>query len=79
MILTYVNVSPIILMGQMQFTSGQFSAAMALLAMVSMSVSFSMPKIIAAFSSDAILYTALGLFLLNAALLGIFCPVRNTR
>lgn len=71
-ILTYVNVSPIILMGQMQFTSGQFSAAMALLAMVSMSVSFSMPKIIAAFSSSAILYTALGLFLLNAALLGIF-------
>ncbi|MET4878160.1 MFS transporter [Morganella morganii] len=78
-ILTYVNVSPIILMGQMQFTSGQFSAAMALLAMVSMSVSFSMPKIIAAFSSDAILYTALGLFLLNAARWEYFCPVRNIR
>ncbi|QXO67315.1 MULTISPECIES: MdtL family multidrug efflux MFS transporter [Morganella] len=71
-ILTYVNVSPIILMGQMQFTSGQFSAAMALLAVVSMSVSFSMPKIMALFRTDTILYTALGLFLLNAVLLSLF-------
>ncbi|GAA0341611.1 MdtL family multidrug efflux MFS transporter [Morganella psychrotolerans] len=71
-ILTYVNVSPMILMGQMQFTSGQYSVAMALLAVVSMSISFSMPKIITAFNSRSVLYTALGLFLLNALLLGIF-------
>ncbi len=76
-ILTYVNVSPMILMGQMQFTSGQYSVAMALLAVVSMSISFSMPKIITAFNSRSVLYTALGLFFLNAVLLGIFLCVAD--
>lgn len=71
-ILTYVNVSPIILMGNLGFTTGQFSTSMTLLAMLSMATSFSMPKLISTFKSQTLLYTALSLFLLNAVLLLIY-------
>ncbi|ELX8380711.1 MdtL family multidrug efflux MFS transporter [Providencia vermicola] len=68
-ILTYVNVSPIILMGNLGFTTGQFSTAMTLLAMLSMATSFSMPKLISLFKSQSLIYTALSLFLVNALIL----------
>lgn len=71
-ILTYVNVSPIILMGNLGFTTGQFSTSMTLLAMLSMATSFSMPKLISTFKSQTLLYTALSLFLVNAVLLLIY-------
>lgn len=71
-ILTYVNVSPIILMGNLGFTTGQFSTSMTLLAMLSMATSFSMPKLISTFKSQTLLYTALSLFFVNAALLLIY-------
>lgn len=71
-ILTYVNVSPIILMTNLNFTTGQYSTAMTLLAMVSMTTSFLMPKLISLFNSQSILYFALSLFLLNAFILFLF-------
>ncbi len=71
-ILTYVNVSPIILMGNLHFTTGQYSTAMTLLAMVSMATSFLMPTLISIFRSQAILYVALCLFLFNALILLIY-------
>lgn len=71
-ILTYVNVSPIILMGNLGFTTGQFSTSMTLLAMLSMATSFSMPKLISTFKSQTLLYSALSLFLFNAVLLLIY-------
>ena len=42
-ILTYVNVSPVLLMETMGFDRGEYSTVMALTAMVSMAVSFSTP------------------------------------
>ena len=42
-ILTYVNVSPVLLMETIGFDRGEYSTVMALNAMVSMAVSFSMP------------------------------------
>ncbi len=39
-ILTYVNVSPVLMMEEMGFDRGTYSMAMALMAMVSMAVSF---------------------------------------
>ncbi|STR42901.1 transport protein [Klebsiella michiganensis] len=42
-ILTYVNVSPVIMMEVMGFDRGTYSMAMALMALVSMVVSFSTP------------------------------------
>lgn len=71
-ILTYVSVSPIILMTNLGFTSGEFSTAMALLAIVSMVCSFSMPKLLSLFKSQNLLYTALGLFFFNALVLLAF-------
>lgn len=71
-ILTYVNVAPIILMTNLGFTAGEFSTSMALLAVVSMVTSFSMPKLISLFKNQSILYTALSLFLLNALILLVF-------
>ena len=42
-ILTYVNVSPVLMMEEMGFDRGTYSMAMALMAMISMAVSFSTP------------------------------------
>lgn len=71
-ILTYVNVSPIILMRDLGFTAGQFSTSMTLLALVNMKTSFSMPKLISLFKSQSILYAALSLFLFNTIILLAF-------
>ncbi|WP_265524362.1 MdtL family multidrug efflux MFS transporter [Providencia rustigianii] len=71
-ILTYVNVAPIILMGNLGFTTGQYSTAMTALAMVSMGTSFLMPKLISQFNSQSLLNTALGLFLFNAVILSVY-------
>ncbi|QXX82006.1 MdtL family multidrug efflux MFS transporter [Providencia sp. R33] len=76
-ILTYVNVAPIILMTNLDFTAGEFSTSMALLAVVSMVTSFSMPKLISLFKNQSILYTALSLFLLNALILLVFMTYLN--
>lgn len=71
-ILTYVNVSPIILMGNLGFTTGQFSTSMTLMAMLSMATSFSMPKLISTFKSQSLIYTGLSLFLINALILMVY-------
>ncbi|EKT53338.1 MdtL family multidrug efflux MFS transporter [Providencia burhodogranariea] len=71
-ILTYVNVSPIILMGNLGFTTGQFSTAMTLLAMLSMATSFSMPKLISTFKSQSLIYIGLSLFIINSLILIIY-------
>ncbi|WP_323085744.1 MdtL family multidrug efflux MFS transporter [Providencia alcalifaciens] len=71
-ILTYVNVAPIILMENLGFTTGQYSTAMTLLAMVSMGTSFLMPKLISTFNSHTLLNTALSLFLVSGILLSIY-------
>lgn len=76
-ILTYVNVSPIILMGNLHFTTGEYSIAMTLMAMLSMATSFSMPKLISLFNSQSILYTALSIFLFNAAMLLVYLSIFN--
>lgn len=61
-ILTYVNISPIVVMQQMNYTTGQYSTVMTMLAMVSMAISFMMPKILSKYSYTSILYTGLATF-----------------
>lgn len=62
-ILTYVNISPIVIMQQMHYTTGQYSTAITLLSMVSMITSFMMPKILTKLRYETILYTGLSSFL----------------
>ncbi|MBG2801351.1 MFS transporter [Proteus sp. WDL240414] len=62
-ILTYVNISPIVIMQQMHYTTGQYSTAITLLSMVSMATSFMMPKILTKLRYETILYTGLSSFL----------------
>lgn len=62
-ILTYVNISPIVIMQQMHYTTGQYSTAITLLAMVSMVTSFMMPRILTKLRYETILYTGLSSFL----------------
>ncbi|MBG6025996.1 MFS transporter [Proteus mirabilis] len=62
-ILTYVNISPIVIMQQMHYTTGQYSTVITLLSMVSMATSFMMPKILTKFRYETILYTGLSSFL----------------
>ncbi|EMG9507997.1 MFS transporter [Proteus mirabilis] len=45
-ILTYVNISPIVVMQQMNYSTGEYSILMTSLAMISMTISFLMPKIL---------------------------------
>lgn len=49
-ILTYVNVSPVLMMEEMGFDRGTYSMAMALMAMISMAVSFSTPFALSLFT-----------------------------
>ncbi|WP_109397416.1 MFS transporter [Proteus faecis] len=65
-ILTYVNISPIVIMQQMHYTTGQYSTAITLLSMVSMITSFMMPKILTKLRYETILYTGLSSFLTAA-------------
>ena len=74
-ILTYVNVSPVLLMETMGFDRGEYSTVMALTAMVSMAVSFSTPFALNIFSqrmlmlmlTSQVLFLAAGLILATAS------------
>ncbi len=54
-ILTYVNTSPMIVMELLNFSRGEYSTAMALLAMVGMSTSFSAPLALSYFKQGTLL------------------------
>jgi DHA1 family multidrug resistance protein-like MFS transporter len=62
-ILTYVNVSPVLMMEEMGFDRGTYSMAMALMAMVSMAVSFSTPFALSLFKPRTLMLTSQVLFL----------------
>lgn len=70
-ILTYVNISPIVIMQQMHYTTGQYSTAITFLSMVSMITSFMMPKILIKLRYETILYTGLSSFLVATIFLFI--------
>jgi DHA1 family multidrug resistance protein-like MFS transporter len=62
-ILTYVNVSPVLMMEEMGFDRGTYSMAMALMAMISMAVSFSTPFALSLFKPRTLMLTSQVLFL----------------
>ncbi len=68
-ILTYVNVSPVLLMEVMGFDRGQYSTVMALTAMVSMAVSFSTPFALNVFKQRTLMLTSQVLFLAAGVIL----------
>ncbi|EGU19764.1 MFS transporter [Vibrio mimicus] len=65
-ILSYVNTSPMIVMDSLGFTRGEYSIAMALLAMVGMTTSFSMPFALSYFKQNTLMFTAQMTSLLSA-------------
>ena len=68
-ILTYVNVSPMLLMEQMGYSTGEYSAAMAGLAAISMSTAFLAPKLLTHFGQQRIMLASQCLFISSAAVL----------
>ncbi|MND23499.1 Multidrug resistance protein MdtL [compost metagenome] len=68
-ILTFVNVSPVLLMETMGFDRGEYSTVMALTAMVSMAVSFSTPFALNVFSQRSLMLTSQVLFLAAGVIL----------
>jgi len=62
-ILTYVNVSPVLLMETMGLDRGEYSTVMASTALVSMVVSFSTPFALNIFSQRTLMFTSQALFL----------------
>lgn len=68
-ILTYVNISPVLLMEVLQFDRGEYSSIMALLAVVSMAVSFSTPFMLGIFRQRTLMLCAQGLFFISAIVL----------
>lgn len=68
-ILTFVNVSPVLMMEVMQFTRSEYSTIMALTALVSMAVAFSTPFLLSLFRQRPLILMAQGLFLLAAVVL----------
>ncbi|MBE7214520.1 MFS transporter [Shewanella benthica] len=68
-ILTYVNVSPMLLMEQMGYSTGEYSAAMAGLAAISMSTAFLAPKLLTHFGQQRIMLASQCLFMTSAAVL----------
>jgi DHA1 family multidrug resistance protein-like MFS transporter len=68
-ILTYVNVSPVLLMETMGFDRGEYSTVMALTAMVSMAVSFSTPFALNIFRQRTLMLTSQVLFLAAGGIL----------
>ncbi|WP_312189392.1 MFS transporter [Leclercia sp.] len=68
-ILTYVNVSPVLLMEVMGFDRGEYSTVMALTALVSMAVSFSTPFALNLFKQRTLMLTSQVLFLAAGVLL----------
>ncbi|MDU2542322.1 MAG: MFS transporter [Klebsiella sp.] len=75
-ILTYVNVSPVLMMEEMGFDRGTYSMAMALMAMISMAVSFSTPFALSLFTPRTLMLTSQVLFL--AAGLALSLSTRQT-
>lgn len=70
-ILTYVNVSPVLMMEEMGFNRGTYSMAMALMALVSMVVSFSTPFALTLFKPRTLMLTSQVLFFIAGLLLCI--------
>ena len=68
-ILTYVNISPVLLMEVMQFDRGEYSTIMALTALVSMVVAFSTPFALTLFRQRTLMLVAQGLFFCAALVL----------
>ncbi|WP_285129309.1 MFS transporter [Leclercia adecarboxylata] len=68
-ILTYVNVSPVLLMETMGFDRGEYSTVMALTALVSMAVSFSTPFALNLFRQRTLMLTSQALFLAAGVIL----------
>ncbi|WP_274016529.1 MFS transporter [Vibrio parahaemolyticus] len=65
-ILSYVNTSPMIVMDSIGFTRSEYSIAMALLAMVGMTTSFSVPFALSYFKQTTLMFTAQITTLLSA-------------
>lgn len=65
-ILSYVNTSPMIVMDTLGFTRGEYSTAMALLAMVGMATSFSAPVLLSFFKQTTLMVGSQTLSLLSA-------------
>ncbi|QYJ93026.1 MFS transporter [Shewanella spartinae] len=65
-ILTYVNVSPMLIMGNLGFDRGGYSSVMAFTAAVSMLAAFSTPFALSIFKDRTLMLTAQGLFGLAA-------------
>ena len=65
-ILSYVNTSPMIVMDSLGFTRGEYSTAMALLAMVGMTTSFSVPFALSCFKQTTLMFAAQMTTLLSA-------------
>ncbi|MDH1471852.1 MFS transporter [Shewanella sp. GD03713] len=61
-ILSYVNVSPMLIMGQMGFDRGQYSNTMAMTALVSMLASFSTPFLLNQFKEKSLILFSQTLF-----------------
>lgn len=68
-ILTYVNTSPMIVMETLSFTRGEYSTAMALLAVVGMSTSFSAPLALTYFKQGTLLVGSQIILLLSAVVI----------
>ncbi|CAH6826041.1 efflux pump MdtL [Vibrio chagasii] len=68
-ILTYVNVSPMLIMTELGFGRGQYSYTMALTALVSMLVSFSAPFALNVFKQKSLMLTSQTCFVIAAILL----------
>ncbi|MEZ8393137.1 MFS transporter [Vibrio cyclitrophicus] len=68
-ILTYVNVSPMLIMTELGFDRGQYSYTMALTALVSMLVSFSAPIALNVFKQKSLMLTSQVCFVVAAILL----------
>ena len=70
-ILTYVNVSPVLMMEVMGFDRGTYSMTMALMALVSMVVSFSTPFALTLFKPRTLMLTSQALFFSAGVLLSL--------
>ncbi|MDA0128096.1 MFS transporter [Vibrio sp. MarTm2] len=65
-ILSYVNTSPMIVMETLNYTRGEYSTAMALLAMVGMSTSFSAPILLRYFKQNTLMMASQIITLMSA-------------
>ncbi|MBB1202358.1 MFS transporter [Enterobacteriaceae bacterium 89] len=68
-ILTYVNISPVLLMEVLHYDRGEYSGIMALMALVSMIVSFTTPFALAKFRQRTLMLVAQSLFFCAALVL----------